>query len=331
MLNDKKQSNYNLFNVSDITFIEQNINYFNYMNDILTYHLTDKNELKVSYKFFISLKENTLFKNLDHSNEHIFYVLSLCLLYAYVAAPNITLSSKIFKKRRDLIFLSNLNLNKIIQNLAQINSINHDSVHSENLFLNILGFIEMSCMSINHMVSFNKKKDKLVYFQLPINAGGLELDLLGIHTNPIKTHPNQKYSYYVGVGFINHLSYIRNNNFGNRSLKIFNLSSLHKMCSQKYFIDQSLLKYALDVLMGMFKMSANSSQELLKKLHNEYKFNIKNIASRDNNYSKILQIHALFVLAELSDLYKNGFHYTYYYDFCGRLYSDSKINYSNNR
>lgn len=135
------------------------------------------------------------------------------------------------------------------------------------------------------------KKDNLVLLNIPTNPNPLVVDLLGIHTSSVHIHPNSNYPYYVGLGFSNNLSYIRDNNFGNKSLKILNFTFLKKMCSQKYHIRYILLIYALNTLCSLFDIKCSSSDELLLNLNKNYIYYNKNITKIDPNYSKILQIY----------------------------------------
>lgn len=139
---------------------------------------------------------------------------------------------------------------------------------------------------------FNEnKKDNLILLNIPINTTALVIDLLGIHTTQIHINPNSNYPYYMGLGFSNNVSYIRNNHLGHKSLKILNFNFLNKMCSQRYFIQYTLLIFAINSLLALFNITCKSSDDLLIKLNKNYIFYNKNITKIDPNYSKILQIY----------------------------------------
>jgi len=66
---------------------------------------------------------------------------------------------------------------------------------------------------------------------------------------------------------------------------------LNKMCSQRYFIQYTLLIFAINSLLALFNITCKSSDDLLIKLNKNYIFYNKNITKIDPNYSKILQIY----------------------------------------
>lgn len=301
------------------------------MEDILKQNYSDQTDERLPYKTYANLKKNKLIMHSHDSEKFLQFLLSMCILYAYVSASDVIINATFYKKRRDIIFKSNFLLNKFLQNLSYLYNEPYEQINVENLFLNILGYIEISGMAITQIFSFNNKKDKLMHWKLNIDTSMLKTELLGVYTNPIQTHPNLNYTYYVGIGFINFVSYIRPNISGFKQLKIFNLSSLTKLCLQRYYIQLTLLTYALKILTDMFNLKINSSLELLDALNLKYSNAWNNNSQTDPNYSSILQIHSLYIFFENYKIFEKGFFYTYYYDFRGRLYSDSKLNYSNNR
>lgn len=331
LLIKKNKLNYNLFTNEDLQFIEKNDIFFEYMFTLLPKHfnnIADNSSLLITLNKLNTHKE---LKKIHNSNEFIIFIISLSFLYAYINLSKIMLDNECYKKKRDLIFLSSFNLNKILQNISQIGDSTYEYNSWESLFLHICGYMETNGV-LGKQTFFNgKKKDNLVLLNILIDINPLVVDLLGIHTTPIHIHTNSNYPYYIGLGFSNNLSYIRDNNFGNKSLKILNFTFLKKMCSQKYFIQYTLLIYAINTLFSLFNLKCTSSDELLLNLNKNYIYYNKNVTKIDANYSKILQIYWLYSFYENYTKFIEGFFYTYYCDFRGRFYSDSQINYSNNR
>lgn len=153
---------------------------------------------------------------------------------------------------------------------------------------------------------------------------------LNIHLRPCRLMQVGSQVFYIG----HHYSTIKKATHANKasrhSLTLQNLDFLTRRSSLRLEINWRLLTKFKSCILKAYGLAENLSEEAFAEHLDSIKLNLWQ-KSKQQEYNRIFFLKYVYVLEGLQSTLGNGFYFTYYFDFRGRIYTDSVIGYTHNR
>lgn len=325
-------TDYHIFSDADLSFLNTHLKFIECVEDFL---LEYRNKVNPNCMFFKKYQEIcTKFNNvIPQTNEKgVNNLIAISILYGYAASNDVVYDNLIYKKRRDIIFKSEYFLNIILDNIYFVTNTVYSVLDIKIVFIHLIGYMEVGKVFTAQLIENDTIKERILYCNIKINITLYTQHITDISRTPFCFSKSPNYPYYLKTNLLHLNTYIRDNNFGHTKLKITNFSVLTKLLNQKFFFEKNILNYAIQLLLEQFKLPINLDEtQLLRFIKTNFNYVNDGALTISSNYPELLQIHSLVKFYENYANYENGFYYSYYYDFRGRLYCDSNLNYTNNR
>lgn len=149
---------------------------------------------------------------------------------------------------------------------------------------------------------------------------------------------NYPWRYYIHKGkpiyLSKHYALIRNVVHNNKQsingLKIISFKYLNKLLKLKLYVNFTLLRQVLDLILNYNNIEPTISQEKLDE-YIAYMLKNKEDAEVKAVLPKLYEIKNLLYFLETASLWESGVYLPYYFDFRGRVYSDSPVGFTHSK
>lgn len=178
-------------------------------------------------------------------------------------------------------------------------------------------------------ISYKQNTEKLIALSKASFYNQNSIDL-GVYTHPQKIVFLDKKLVYVGAHYTSIQKIVHKNKASKHNPEIANINFLEKRSELKVFVNWELLDRFKKLTLKAFKSNPFISEDAFLEHLNFLKLNTF-VKENQQEFSKLFFIKYIYALEKKKLRFKEGLFFTYYFDFRGRIYTNSVIGYTHNK